>query len=245
MVTRAILFDLFGTLVRFSVRVPVLRVAGTQWHSTMPWLEEAFRRELPEVEFSRFLEAITAVTGEIVRARPPEQLEIPSPVRFERALTRLGLAPEVAQTCAPQLSLAHMQHLASSVELPDGHIDLLRALAPRFRIGLVSNFDHAGTARGILDRFGLTPFLETIVISEEVGRRKPHPAVFQAALEPLGVEAGEAMFVGDSPADDIVGATRAGLRVVWINADDRPLPDGVPAPAASVRSLPALSALLT
>lgn len=244
MVTRAILFDLFGTLVRFSVRVPVLRVAGTQWHSTMPWLEEAFQRELPDVEFSRFLEAITAVTGEIVRARPPEQLEIPSPVRFERALTRMGLPSVVAQTCAPRLSLSHMQHLASSVELPDGHIDLLTALAPRFRIGLVSNFDHAATARGILDRFGLTPFLESIVISEEVGRRKPHPSIFQAALDQLGVAAAEALFVGDNPADDIVGAKSAGMRVIWINADDRPLPEGMPAPDASVRSLPALSALL-
>jgi HAD superfamily hydrolase (TIGR01549 family) len=244
MVIRAVLFDLFGTLVHFSVRVPVIRVAGMQRHTTMPWLEEAFERELPGVDFDRFLEAIAAVTAEIVRARPPEQLEVPSPVRFERALTRLGLAPEVVRTAAPRLSLAHMSHLASSVELPEGHVDVLAALAPRFHIALVSNFDHAATARALLDRFGLTPFLQRIVISEDFGRRKPHPAIFREALDQLGVGAHEAVFVGDSPIDDVVGGKNAGMRVVWINADDHPLPDGTPAPDAIVASLRQLPGVL-
>ena len=244
MVTRAVLFDLFGTLVRFSIRVPVVRVAGTERHTTMPWLEDAFRGELPDADFDGFMQAIGEVTREIIQARPPEHLEVPSRVRFERALMQLGLSPEAAGAHARRLSLVHMRHLASSVELPAGHVELLAALAPRFRLGLVSNFDHADTARGLLDRFGLSPFLDPILISEDFGRRKPHAAIFHEALKRIGVSAAEAVYVGDSAADDIVGATGAGLRVVWINVEDRLLPQGSPAPTATIRSLPELAEFL-
>lgn len=241
---RAILFDLFGTLVRFSVRTPILRAAGTEWRSTMPWLADTFRRELPEADFDSFVQAIAAVTAELVRARPPGYLEVPSRVRFLNALSRIGVASDALATHAETLSLAHMAHLASSVELPDGHVELLAALAPRFRIALVSNFDHGATARGLLDRFGLTPFLETILISEEFGRRKPHPAIFHEATERLGVSVDEAVYVGDSPGDDIVGGHAAGMRVIWVNPSERALPAGVPAPHAVIRSLLELEELL-
>lgn len=244
MVTRAVLFDLFGTLVRFSIRVPVVRAAGTERHTTMPWLADAFRQELPDADFEGFMQAIGEVTKEIIQARQPEHLEVPSRVRFERALTRLGLSPEAAAAHARPLSLVHMRHLAASVELPPGHLELLAELAPRFRLGLVSNFDHADTARGLLDRFGLSPFLDPILISEDFGRRKPHAAIFHAALKRIGASAADTVYVGDSATDDIVGATGAGLRVVWINAEGRPLPPGVPEPTAMIRSLPELSELL-
>jgi putative hydrolase of the HAD superfamily len=240
MTARAIVFDLFGTLVRFNVRVPTLRLQGTEWRSTMPWLVDAFRRELGDADFDGFLRAIAEETAELIRARPPEHLEVPSRLRFERALLRLGLPPEVAAAHAGPLSLAHMTHLASSVELPEGHIDLLEALAPRFRLAVVSNFDHGETARGILDRFGLSRFFEVILISEEVGRRKPHPAIFVRALGMLGVSAADAVYVGDSPTDDISGGKAAGMRVVWVNPAERELPAGAPMPDATVRSLPQL-----
>lgn len=237
---RAVLFDLFGTLVRFNVRVPTVRLEGAERRSTMPWLVDAFRRELPRADFEKFLEAITAVTVELIRARPPEYLEVPSRLRFERALVRMGMDEEVAAAHAGALSLAHMAHIASSVELPDGHVDLLDRLAARLRLAVVSNFDHGATARGILDRFGLTRSFEVIVISEDFGRRKPHPAIFEHALERLDVPPPDAIYVGDSADDDIGGGKAAGLRVVWINPADRSLPAGTPAPDAVVRALPEL-----
>jgi putative hydrolase of the HAD superfamily len=245
MVTRAILFDLFGTLVHFKVQVPVVSIVGTYRRSTMPWLSEALSRELPDARFEEFLDAITAVTAEIIRGRPPLYAEVPSRARFERALTRMGLDATIAAASGERLSLKHMEHLASAVELPAGYGDVLRDLKRRFRFGVVSNFDHAATARGILDRFEITPLLDAAVISEEVGRRKPHPDIFLGALERIGVERTEAVFVGDSPADDLVGAKDAGLRVIWVNADDRLLPADVPAPDAVVRTLAELSDVLS
>src|SRR5262245_47769774 len=88
---RAVLFDLFGTVVHFAPQVPVIEVAGTAWRSTMGWLREAAASELPQVPFDDLLPALLQVTEEIVRQRPPEYFEVPSRERFRRALLRLGI----------------------------------------------------------------------------------------------------------------------------------------------------------
>ena len=45
---------------------------------------------------------------------------------------------------------------------------------------------------------------------------KPHPSIFQAALDLLGTTAAESVMVGDSPSDDIEGALRIGMRAVLL-----------------------------
>ena len=120
----------------------------------------------------------------------------------------------------------------------------MRQLAAQRPVALVSNFDHGPTARRVLAAHGVGDFFSAIVISEEFGRRKPHPTIFAAALDALGADPTEAWYVGDSVGDDIVGAHNAGLPVVWINAEERPLPAGVAPPTHVIRRLPDLAALL-
>jgi len=184
------------------------------------------------------------VTQEIVRQRPPEYREVPSRERFRRALVRLGIGAEQAPPVAERLSLAHMSYLASTTMLPAAHVDVLEHLASRFRLGLVSNFDHGPTARRILADHGLTRFFAAIIISDGFGRRKPHPAIFAAALRELGVAIEEALFIGDSISDDVVGAQNARLRVVWLNPKRRPLAPEVKPPEHEITELRELPALL-
>jgi len=77
---------------------------------------------------------------------------------------------------------------------------------------------------------GLAERLDVAVFSSEVGRRKPDPLIFRTALDRLGVEPGNALFVGDSLEADIAGAAGFGMRTVqavWFRADpaDGPEPD--------------------
>src|SRR5439155_9235244 len=117
-------------------------------------------------------------------------------------LLRLGVEAMRAPAVAERLSLAHMAHLAAQTRLPAGHDAVLNDLGGRYRLGLVSNFDHAPTARRILADHGIARCFDPIVISDEVGRRKPHPAIFAVALRAIDVRADEALFVGDSVTDD-------------------------------------------
>lgn len=215
----AILFDLFGTVVHFSEDVPRVRVGRESRRTTLGWLEETIGRELPGLAFDEFLRAVLDVTREINAARAPEYLEVPSWQRFARALEKLGV-PKTGwdrNDLAVQLSEVHMAHLASLTVLPDGHLETLQTLSQRYRLGLVSNFDHERTGLKILADHGVAEFFERMVISDGVGRRKPHAAIFEHCLAGMGVEAGRAAFVGDSYEDDIVGGCGAGMATVWIN----------------------------
>jgi putative hydrolase of the HAD superfamily len=60
---------------------------------------------------------------------------------------------------------------------------------------------------------------DAIVISEEVGVRKPDRRIFDLTLTRLGVEADDAVFVGDHPETDIRGAQEAGMRAIWKRDD--------------------------
>jgi putative hydrolase of the HAD superfamily len=61
------------------------------------------------------------------------------------------------------------------------------------------------------------------VFSSEIGRRKPDAAIFEHALGAIGVDAADALFVGDTLATDIAGAAALGMRTcqaVWFRADE-------------------------
>lgn len=224
---RAVLFDLFGTLVFFRRPPMVGRPAAGGVHRR---LADAVTRELVGVELEEFLEATRAVSTELELVRRQTHREIASAERFRRILARLRRSDEGT---ALRLCAAHMRGLAEATEMPPDHAVWLGRLASRYRVGLVSNFDDGPTARSILARHGLTDLLDPIVISEECGWRKPGAEIFAIALDALGVEPERALFVGDTPLDDVAGAQRAGIDAVWLNPKGEGFPQlpGGEAPA--------------
>jgi putative hydrolase of the HAD superfamily len=81
---------------------------------------------------------------------------------------------------------------------------------------------------------GLTGLIDVQVTSAQAGYRKPHPRIFELALERLDVPAGEVMFVGDNWSADVEGAKSAGMRVLHVvrpgvaaTGAVQPVPDGV------------------
>jgi putative hydrolase of the HAD superfamily len=105
---------------------------------------------------------------------------------------------------------------------------LLGSLRSRgIKTALVANSwpDPARLLRADVEAFGLAEQFDVIVFSEEVGFRKPQPEIFLHALEQLGVEPENAMFVGDRLDSDVQGAARVGMATVqalWFRADDTP-----------------------
>jgi putative hydrolase of the HAD superfamily len=104
---------------------------------------------------------------------------------------------------------------------------LLEALRERgLKLGLVSNaFDPGWLLHRDLEQMGLAERLDFSVFSSEVGTRKPHPAIFERALEALDVEPERAVFVGDRLYEDVRGAGELGMTTVqalWYRADEHP-----------------------
>jgi putative hydrolase of the HAD superfamily len=88
-------------------------------------------------------------------------------------------------------------------------------------------------ASGLADRF------DAVVVSGDLGVRKPDASVFRHALSLLGAPADAAVMVGDNLESDIAGARAAGVRAVWINRTGRPRPEGV-TEISTLAELPAL-----
>jgi putative hydrolase of the HAD superfamily len=125
----------------------------------------------------------------------------------------------------------------------DDAVQTLKALRPRFKLGLVTN-GPSRTQRPKIEQFQLIDYLDLLIVSEEVGVSKPDPAIFAIALERLAVVPSEALFVGDSPEFDLRGAAAAGMPFIWMNPRGELLPADVAQPLAAIERLSELLPLL-
>ena len=77
-------------------------------------------------------------------------------------------------------------------------------------VGLISNVDRDIST--LFGELGLTSLLQVVMTSQDVGCNKPQPEIFRKALRRAGVEASEAIYVGDQYQVDVVGANKAGIK---------------------------------
>lgn len=216
----ALVFDLFGTLVFFDdSRVPFAELSGRRVPMTVPDLDRRLSSLLPEVTPLDFLRELKRAGQAIFEEKLKHGIEVTTEVRFERALSALGVDAATAGEEALAMAEVHMDTLARAVVCPPGRADLLARLSDGRRLALLSNFDHGPTARRVLDEAGLTRFFDAIVVSAEEGLRKPVPAIFARCCERLGVAPASCLFIGDTWTDDIEGATSAGLPALWVRKD--------------------------
>jgi HAD superfamily hydrolase (TIGR01549 family) len=134
----------------------------------------------------------------------------------EEIFVRMGGPEELAAECATEIEQGW--EVSENFELFEDALPVLEELrAAELRLGLVSN--------GIRD---LNEFVshhrldvDAIVGSRAHGYVKPHPTIFQSALQQLGVDAPAAVMVGDSLEEDIAGARALGMRAILIDRENR------------------------
>ena len=247
MTPSAVLFDLFDTLVLLDrSRLPEVHVNGKARRTTAGHLHRAFQPFAPGLSLEDFVDALFWSWQEAERLRGESHREVTAPERFGMMFGRLGLGQGMVPPEALQMLLAtHMKELSKAVVFPDHHGDLLRSLKKRHRLAVVSNFDYAPMAWHILEREGVAGLFETVVVSDEVGWRKPKPVIFELALQRMGTAPGDALFVGDRADIDVAGAHGVGMAAAWINRDGSPLPGGVQAPEFEIRDLAELERILS
>jgi putative hydrolase of the HAD superfamily len=102
----------------------------------------------------------------------------------------------------------------------DGAGDVLTHLDGQgYGLGLVTN-GPPGTQRTKLDSLGVTDRFETAVFAGHETPSKPHPEPFTRALDTLGAQPGQTLFVGDSLDSDIAGAQKIGMQTAWVTGDN-------------------------
>ena len=156
-----------------------------------------------------------------------------------RILEGMGAKGPAIAACASEVyrEWASCHHFS----LYDDVDPTLRALHARgFKIGVISNSHRSMQA--FEEHFELRGLISAAITSYEHGFMKPHPSIFEAALNLAGVSAAEAVMVGDSLSHDIEGARRAGMGGVLVHRSEGPA--AAPADIQVIRDLSELVALM-
>ncbi len=226
---KAIGFDLFDTLI--IVKGPALRDALNR-------LITALKKQGFIFDEDAFVNVYRQTARRLIAETRKDGRETHNRFWISAALRQLGydISPE-----DPRIAAAVNHYFATFneyISLIPGVREMLQSLQGDYRLGLLSNFTHPPAVHTLLKELALTDFFDVILISGEIGYRKPHPFVFTELYKRLGVAPSELLYVGDNPEDDIEGALRLGIQPVWMkytwkrnnNFANRfsPLPDKVP-----------------
>ncbi len=205
---KAVFFDLYHTLLgydpsREELQARALKEFGFEVDA------EALRRPLVVADEYIYREHARASLG---RRSKEEQMAVWA--QYERILLKES-GIEVDDQLIMGL-LGKMREFGLKQVLFDDVLPTLNELKKQGLIlGLISNVDQDITS--LLDNLGLTALLQVVVTSQDAGFNKPSPEIFQEAVKKAGVQANEALYVGDQYQIDVVGANKAGMKGILID----------------------------
>lgn len=205
---KGVFFDLFGTLLTYGN----MSAAWSDWLS-------AFYKSLRKYGLSISKESLALrCDGFFTRSEPPSQDDGLTILerRIQALCIDLGLkltSKEIQKT-----ALAVLKAWQRHISLDPDALRVLQALKPEKTLALISNFDHPPHIYSLLSELGLDKFFNTLVISGDVGHKKPDPYIFSLALERTKLKGAEVVYVGDA-FEDAHGAHAAGIVPILIQRD--------------------------
>jgi putative hydrolase of the HAD superfamily len=217
---RAVLFDLDDTLTD--------RLASLARYA--PLFLQAFRQRLHPIDTRALVAALSAVDRQGYNAqRSQEAVQLP--------IWRSAPSPR-------ELDAHWLQHFAAcAAPRSDAQRTLVALRGAGLRLAVVTN-GLSISQRTKLQAMGFTDRVDVIVVSEEVGVKKPALRIFAHALDGLsGLTPRQCLFVGDNPYNDIVGASDFGMHAVWL-ATSVTWPTDLPAPRYQIAELAEVLQLL-
>ena len=155
-------------------------------------------------------------------------------IYYSHLLNELGIQDD--SICSELVSCTRIS--ANWCDIRPHTREVLERLGRKYPLGVISNAD--GKIAEILGRCGIADCFKTITDSGIVGKEKPHPAIFDAAVRSLGVTPEESLYTGDVYSVDYLGATRFGMQAVLFDVAGAYKDDGLP----RVESLEQLESML-
>ena len=197
---RAISFDGDGTLWDFE---QVMR------HSLQCVLEELSRIN-PGVASLLDVEKMVSIRKSVAEELKGRVTNLEA-IRLEAFRRTLQIIGKPDDALASHLNQLYLKHRFEDIKLFEDVIPTLEALHKNYRLGLVSN------GNSYPERCGLEGIFAFVVFAQDHGIEKPDAEIFHIAMRKAGCSKGEFLHIGDSLADDVVGAANAGIRCVWLN----------------------------
>ena len=205
---KAVFFDFYHTLVRYEPPREELQARA---------LQEFGIEVSPEVLRRPIVIADEFIYQEITRT-PLSQLSAEDKTALYARYQRIVLK-EAGIEANEQLIfglLGKMRQFDMKLVLFDDVMPVLADFKGRGLIlGLISNVDR--DIAPLLNELGLASLLQVVVTSQDVGFNKPRPEIFREALRQAGIQAAEAIYIGDQYQIDVIGAKKAGMEGVLLD----------------------------
>jgi putative hydrolase of the HAD superfamily len=152
-------------------------------------------------------------------------------IKMQTVVAEAFLAHSIELPAEAIEEMVRLEHrlFSASIVLADGAVDVLTELKTLgFKLGIVSNATNlAPLLRRDLERLDILRYFDATVFSSELGLRKPHPRIYEAALRGVGSAPASAIFVGDRIREDIAGPQALGMDAVLTHQFRQESPDGV------------------
>jgi putative hydrolase of the HAD superfamily len=216
-----LIFDAFDTVIHINTsKLPTVHIDGKEVPTTAPAAYDAYVDSFDKIDFDVFYRAFSQSYSEAIAQRKKDLREVLTPQRFRIMLAMLGhQETQITDQAIEKITRAHMGQLEQSFEVRPESLQVLDWAKARYRTAMISNFAYAPTFHQALDRFGIRSAFETVVVSAEVGWCKPHRIIFDHTFEKMGIQASDALFVGDQLYVDVYGALNCGMHVAWIETE--------------------------
>ena len=133
--------------------------------------------------------------------------------RFKRTFVQMGILPELVPM---QFEEDYVRLSPTKTNLFEGSLKVLEYLKQRYQLHIITN-GFKETTITKMNLSGLNPYFQHVIISEDVGFNKPHPNVFQYAINKANASLEESIMIGDSLEADIYGAQQFGMEAIFFN----------------------------
>ena len=221
--TEAIVFDFIGTLTTLVNYTKMSQRQDMKLHETL--VNAGFN-----TKYEAFFESYEKAFQKYLEIRSRELVEVRNAVWIAEALINLGYSVTPEDEVVKAAVNSYFEDYLKALRLRPQTKSTLQSLRGKLKLGLVSNFTHAPLIYAGLRKLSIYDLFQSVVVSEAIGWRKPSRRIFQEALERLQVKAENAIYVGDSPIEDIQGAKKAGFRTVFVQSQFNTLKDMKQAP---------------
>jgi HAD superfamily hydrolase (TIGR01662 family) len=204
---KAVIFDFIGTLV--SLDGYSLEKAEKKLHNSL--VADGYQ----ESE-ERFLRAYQRAFEKYHQVRNNQLVEVTNAVWISEALNNLGYYTAPDDEEIRKAVSIYFEDYLGAIKLRRNANSTIRKLSENYGVGLISNFTYAPVIYAAIRKVQLNDLFDVTLVSEAVGWRKPSLKIFREALRRLNVTPANAIYVGDTPLEDVQGANRAGMKTAFI-----------------------------
>jgi putative hydrolase of the HAD superfamily len=221
-----VLFDLGGTLVTMSSAYH-----GEYWTRAVTRTISLLKENGYNISPQDFEREYLRINNAYLEFEHKTYIDVERRYQLSAVLNQLGIPTQPNDKIIRETLHTIFQEVLDESQLCPGAVETIKQLRQKYKVGLVTNNSSSDHVWWTLRKFRMKPLFQIIIISAEIGLRKPHLGIFTLALKQMHSKPSQTVYIGDSETADIIGAKNAGMKTILIKRDPQPelhtTPDGI------------------